>query len=126
MVQTNSPEAHFGARLREERKRLRMNQTEFAGLAALTNYAQLSYEKGTRSPDAKYLQAIATHGVDVLYLLTGARQTPTSNCSCQAASAGPDAEAVYVLKGHLQRVFGPATNPQEAARTVFLAAAATA
>ena len=37
--------------------------------------AQLNYESGERSHNAAYLQAIADAGVDVLYVLTGKRQS---------------------------------------------------
>lgn len=64
----------FGERLREERQRLGLNQTEFAGLAGVQKQAQLKYEKGERSPDANYLAAIAAAGADVQYIVTGVRR----------------------------------------------------
>lgn len=64
---------NFGARLKEERKRLRLTQTEFAALAGLQLGAQVNYEKNERSPDANYLMAIAGAGADVTYILTGRR-----------------------------------------------------
>lgn len=50
-----------------------MNQTIFAALGGITKETQLKYENGSRRPDTAYLEAIATHGVDVAYLLTGRR-----------------------------------------------------
>lgn len=67
----------FGARLKEERKRLGLKQAQLAELAATTNVAQSRYESGDRSPDWGYLSAIASAGVDVLYVLTGQRDTST-------------------------------------------------
>ena len=64
----------FGERLREERQRLGLNQTEFAALADVQKQAQLKYEKGDRSPDANYLAAIAVAGADVQYIVTGVRR----------------------------------------------------
>lgn len=64
---------HIGDRLKEERKRLGLNQTQFATLGGVQLTAQVTYEKGTRYPDAKYLSSIAAGGVDVLYVLTGNR-----------------------------------------------------
>lgn len=61
----------FSERLRDERKRLGLNQTELAGLAGVQKQAQVHYEAGDRSPNAAYLQAIAAAGADVLYILTG-------------------------------------------------------
>lgn len=63
----------FFDRLKEERKRLGMNQTEFGSVAGVKKDAQLNYESGARAPDTNYLAAIATVGVDVAYLLTGTR-----------------------------------------------------
>lgn len=63
----------FSDRLKEERTRLSANQSEFAQIGGVQKNAQIKYEKGERSPDAEYLQRIAAHGADVLYLLTGHR-----------------------------------------------------
>lgn len=67
----------IGDRLKEERQRLGLNQSDFAALANVAKNSQLNYEKGERSPDAAYLAAVAAAGVDVLYVLTGTR-TPRS------------------------------------------------
>ena len=67
----------FPQRLKEERGRLQLNQRDFAALGGVTKDAQLNYENGSRRPDASYLEAIAAQGVDVLYLLTGQRDTST-------------------------------------------------
>lgn len=62
----------FGARIREERQRLKLNQSEFAALAGVSRGAQAHYELEQRVPDLKYLAAL--HGeVDVPYLITGER-----------------------------------------------------
>jgi transcriptional regulator with XRE-family HTH domain len=66
-------------RLREERERLGLSQTEFGQIGGVKKVAQINYEKGVRQPDAAYLAAIAAAGVDVLYVLTGQRSAaPTS------------------------------------------------
>jgi transcriptional regulator with XRE-family HTH domain len=65
----------FSERLKEERKRLNLNQTDFGEIAGVGKEAQLHYEKGNRCPDADYLMAVAAAGVDVLYLLTGKRMS---------------------------------------------------
>jgi len=74
----------MGRRLAEERKRLRLNQTDFAALAGLQISAQTNYENDRRQPDAKYLAAIAAAGADVNYILTGVR----------AAALAPDEAAL--------------------------------
>jgi transcriptional regulator with XRE-family HTH domain len=63
----------FSDRLKEERTRMSVNQSEFAKIGGVQKNAQIKYEKGERSPDVDYLQRISASGVDVLYLLTGRR-----------------------------------------------------
>lgn len=65
----------FSERLKEERKRLKLNQTQLAALAGTTKNSQLNYEKGNVCPNAEYLAAIAAAGVDVQYVLTGQRSS---------------------------------------------------
>lgn len=69
---------NFSLRLKQERRRLRMNQTEFASAGGVQKQAQFTYEKGLRYPDASYLAGIAEAGVDVLYLLTGRASDPAT------------------------------------------------
>lgn len=64
------------ARLAEERKRLRFNQTDFGRLGGVSKGSQILYEKGGGFPTAEYLAAVATAGVDVRYVLTGEREGP--------------------------------------------------
>ena len=68
----------FPGRLRQERRRLGLNQAELASAGGVQKHAQLNYEKGLRYPDARYLAGIAQAGVDVLYLLTGRASDPSS------------------------------------------------
>lgn len=69
----------IGERLREERERLGRSQTDLAetaaqaGMRGSTRQSQSLYEKGERAPDAGYLAAVASVGVDVQYVITGAR-----------------------------------------------------
>lgn len=42
-------------------------------LAGVTKMSQINYEKDARAPDARYLEAVAAAGADVLYILTGQR-----------------------------------------------------
>lgn len=79
----------IGDRLKEERERLGLNQTDFATKAGASKNSQYNYEKGERSPDAIYLAAAAGIGVDVLYVVTGQR-TPAM------ASSFSDDEAALV------------------------------
>lgn len=65
----------IGSRLREERERLGLNQEGFGQLGGVRKQAQLLYEKDERKPDSDYLAAVAAAGVDVLFVLTGLRQS---------------------------------------------------
>lgn len=63
----------IGKRLREERVRLGLNQDEFVALAGIQRRTQTNYENDVRAPDAAYLAALAEHGVDINYVITGIR-----------------------------------------------------
>ena len=72
----------IGARLREERERLGLSQRVFGEIGGVEPNAQGKYESGDRTPKADYLAAVASKGVDVLYVLTGSRTpTPLQNLS---------------------------------------------
>lgn len=53
-----------------------MNQTDFAAVGGVGRKSQFNYEEDERQPDAAYLAAISAVGADVLYILTGSRETP--------------------------------------------------
>lgn len=59
----------FGERLRKERERVGLNQTQLAEVAGIKRMAQSQYEKEVRSPTIRYLSAIASTGIDLHYLL---------------------------------------------------------
>lgn len=59
----------FCDRLKNERKRLGLNQDEFAALGGVKKGAQFNYENGSRIPDIEYVIAIGAAGVDMHYLL---------------------------------------------------------
>lgn len=67
----------IGDRLRAERKRTSLSQRAFGERGGVTEKTQVLYEKGERVPDAAYLAQVAANGVDVLYVLTGQRNTST-------------------------------------------------
>lgn len=64
-----------GTRLLEERNRLGFTQPQLAAVGGVYKGSQIFYEKGS-APTADYLSAIAGHGVDVAYILTGERSAP--------------------------------------------------
>lgn len=51
---------------------MQLSQTAFAEIAGASKRAQIRYEQGD-APDADYLMRLAKLGLDVLYILTGAR-----------------------------------------------------
>jgi transcriptional regulator with XRE-family HTH domain len=63
----------IGVRLKEERERLGLNQTDFGALASATKRTQVNWEQGGSSPSAEQLAALAGAGVDVQYVVTGIR-----------------------------------------------------
>lgn len=64
--------ALIGERLREERTRLGLSQTEVAERCDLTRRTLLSWEKGDQYPNASVLAEMSRLGFDVLYVVTGA------------------------------------------------------
>lgn len=73
----------IGARLREERERLGLSQTEVAnrasemGVSGATRQSQSKYEAGKQQPGVLYLVALGEAGFDVGYILTGERGRPS-------------------------------------------------
>lgn len=65
----------LGDRLREERDRLGLNQTDFGLQVGVSRGTQKAYELGTGAPDIRYLMALEGLGVDVQYVLMGRRFT---------------------------------------------------
>lgn len=69
----------FGFRLKEERKRLRMSQSEFGMIAGIRRLAQQQYEQEKSSPSITYLSKIMVAGADLDYLLFGQRSVTGIN-----------------------------------------------
>lgn len=70
-----STNAEIGDRLRAERQRIDLTQAGLAEKAGISKTSQVNYESGMRAPDALYLHAASVVGVDVLYVVTGVRQS---------------------------------------------------
>lgn len=63
-----------GERLRKERIRFGRGQEEFGGwFGGVSAKTVGNWEKSVGAPDARQLSEAISHGVDVMYLLTGAR-----------------------------------------------------
>ena len=63
----------FGERLRQTRLLTAFNQQEFAALGGVKKNSQVSYETGKTAPTIEYLYRLASHDIDIGYLLTGRR-----------------------------------------------------
>ena len=61
----------IGERLRKERKRLGLSQTELCELTGITRKTLFSYETGEHSPNVLFLSALFDHDFDVDYILKG-------------------------------------------------------
>lgn len=65
----------IGGRLLEERKRLKLSQTEMGALGGVAMRTYHTYETGARYPDAECLAKFYAGGVDVSYVITGVRSS---------------------------------------------------
>ncbi len=63
------------SRFKEERERLKANQSEVADWCAVAVKTVRRWEQGTPIPSDK-LAVLASHGADVQYILTGKRAAP--------------------------------------------------
>lgn len=63
----------FGARLKAERERLELNQSEFGKLHGVSRNSQSAYETGGTPAPLDYLRSLESAGVDLGYLLWGVR-----------------------------------------------------
>jgi transcriptional regulator with XRE-family HTH domain len=60
-------------RLRQERERLGLTQTEFGALDDASKSTVQAWERGTAYPNARFLAAAAAAGLDVRWVVTGER-----------------------------------------------------
>lgn len=63
----------IGSRLKEERKRLKMTQAEFAAAGGIGVSALKLYEGEERDPGAQCLFELSASGLDAQYVITGIR-----------------------------------------------------
>ncbi len=64
---------NISVRLKEERLKTGLNQTQFAELAGVKKLSQSYYETGKRKPDVEYLALAEKLGCDIQYIVTGQR-----------------------------------------------------
>ena len=63
----------IGERIRKERVRLELNQSDMADLAGVGKRTMIDWEKDRSSPTAQHLLKLSAGGVDTSYILTGIR-----------------------------------------------------
>ncbi|MGI1672184.1 MAG: helix-turn-helix domain-containing protein [Neptuniibacter sp.] len=68
-IVNNNVNDSFGTRLRNERTRLKLNQTQLGNIGEVSRVTQALYEADERSPNAEYLMKIGSVGVRLDYLL---------------------------------------------------------
>lgn len=61
----------IGKRLKEERERLGLSQTQLGDIANKGKTTVISWERGSAFPNADFLQIAASYGMDILYVVTG-------------------------------------------------------
>ncbi|RFP15083.1 helix-turn-helix domain-containing protein [Duganella sp. BJB475] len=67
----------IGPRLLEERNRLGLTQQGLAEAVGCARLSIINYESGCSSPAAETLAAMESVGIDVRFVLTGMRDTPS-------------------------------------------------
>ncbi|MDB6145808.1 MAG: DNA-binding protein [Pseudomonas sp.] len=98
--------SEMGARLRQERKRLGYSQREMGSIGGVAANAQGKYESGERVPKADYLAALASVGVDVLYVLTNTRSTGTAvDDILRKVKYSDEPDALFLEVKHAMRHF---------------------
>lgn len=79
MHKQDDTELELAARLKSERKRVGMSAEGMADLGGVARATQFNYESGAAVPDVRYLLRLRPEGIDITYVLTGAREAaPTS------------------------------------------------
>jgi Helix-turn-helix. len=83
----NLLDTEVGLRLRGERKRLGLTQSQLGARGGVSLSSQHAYESALHRPDSKYLALVAEAGVDVAYVLLGRK-------SAQRLPSGEDWKAM--------------------------------
>jgi transcriptional regulator with XRE-family HTH domain len=113
----NLQETEVGLRLRAERKRLGLTQSQLGARGGVSLSSQHAYESGLHRPDTRYLARVAEAGVDMQYVVLGQKTEPRSpsNLDWKAMEAigllieqsatEPGEQMPLALKFHFLRVF---------------------
>lgn len=111
----------IGNRLKSERQRLKLTIPAFGALGDVGKTTVIAWENGTAYPNAAFLEKAAQFGVDVLYVVTGARldnvaTTPDELSYLRICKALPTKEAKAAGRASLIGVlnaYGVTLNPEE-------------
>ncbi len=114
-VNTKIPQlSEIGARLREEREILGLNQSAAGEIGGVKKNAQHNYETGKRAPSASYLAAIAEFGADIKYILTGKRHSQDSPNAIQLDNPPTNpvhSDLIYLPEYDIRASAGPGQTP---------------
>ena len=91
----------LGARLRDERKRLKLDQTAFGAIGAVSKNTQAAYESGKTAPDVGYLLAIERRGADIGFIMKGAVGALAAGPAVGSIEHLVDGDALAAARGAL-------------------------
>lgn len=106
----------LGSRIKEERSRLCLTQPAFGVVAQASTRSVASWEADESQPTATALKHMALSGVDVSYILTGARSPQRPNTSDRIFAGGglkldQDGELVRASRDEIISTFLKGRNP---------------
>lgn len=110
----NTPTAVIARRLRSEAGRPLLTQDALAQAAGLRRNAIGNYLRGHRTPDAVALVAWSSLGIDVLWVLTGRRETRLVPCSAESCRLFTAAQAFCATANSLGVCGTPSKEPSNA------------
>lgn len=84
-------DSSIGARLKELRKTLGLNQTEVAEMCGVSQVMWGKYERGDAIPGGEVLAQLALRKIDIVYILTGMPSQPVTPSIPQIS---PEEEAI--------------------------------
>lgn len=100
----NSGQTTVGERLRLERERLFLKQSDLTDAAGIKRTAQWSYESDRSSPTIAYLSAIANLGLDVTYVVTGVRSARLPGTTDEEREEIDALIGIYLYSGDEDRI----------------------
>lgn len=110
----------FGERLKEERIRLGLNQEDFGAIGGVQKLAQRNYEKNNREPGSSYMTALASAGVNVMYLLTGEQSGVVHAVGVDKKILQGSLEIAFNVIERIKKKTGGGVRPARAAELVLM------